>query len=65
MYALIDGNCFFVSCERAFRPDLKNVPVVVLSSNDGCVVSRSPEAKQLGIKMSEPYFQIKHLVQSG
>ena len=65
MYALIDGNCFFVSCERAFRPDLKNVPVVVLSSNDGCVVSRSPEAKLLGIKMSEPYFQIKHLVQSG
>ncbi|QDP71322.1 Y-family DNA polymerase [Legionella israelensis] len=61
MYALIDCNNFFVSCERLFRPDLRDKPVVVLSSNDGCVIARSNEAKALGIKMGEPYFQVKTL----
>jgi DNA polymerase V len=59
--ALVDCNNFYVSCERVFRPDLKNVPVVVLSNNDGCVVSRSNEAKNLGIKMGQPWFQCKDL----
>src|ERR1700744_5682203 len=55
--ALIDCNNFFVSCERLFRPELEGVPVVVLSSNDGCAVSRSKEAKDLGIPMGAPHFQ--------
>jgi DNA polymerase V len=59
--ALVDCNNFYVSCERVFRPDLKNVPVVVLSNNDGCVVSRSNEAKSIGIKMGQPWFQCKDL----
>lgn len=59
MYALCDCNNFFVSCERVFRPDLEGKPVVVLSGNDGCVVSRSNEAKKLGIKMGEPWFETK------
>ena len=62
MYALADCNNFFVSCERVFRPDLDGKPVVVLSGNDGCVVSRSNEAKALGIKMGIPLYQIKALV---
>ena len=62
MYALADCNNFFVSCERVFRPDLEGKPVVVLSGNDGCVVSRSNEAKALGIKMGVPLYQIKALV---
>lgn len=62
MYALADCNNFFVSCERVFRPDLEDKPVVVLSGNDGCVVSRSNEAKQLGIPMGAPLYQIKELV---
>ena len=62
MYALIDCNNFFVSCERVFNPALNNRPVVVLSNNDGCVISRSNEAKALGIKMGVPFFQIKELV---
>lgn len=57
-YALCDCNNFFVSCERVFRPDLVGKPVVVLSGNDGCVVSRSNEAKALGIKMGEPWFEV-------
>lgn len=64
MFALIDGNNFYVSCERIFRPDLRNSPVVVLSNNDGCAIARSQEAKDLGIKMGQPYFEIKHLEQS-
>ena len=60
MYALIDGNSFYASCERVFRPDLKNKAIVVLSNNDGCVVARSAEAKALGIKMGVPYFQVQH-----
>jgi DNA polymerase V len=62
VFALIDCNNFYASCERLFRPDLKQVPIVVLSNNDGCVIARSNEAKDLGIKMGEPFFQIKHLV---
>ena len=50
MIFLVDCNNFYVSCERLFRPDLTNLPVVVLSNNDGCIISRSNEAKQLGIK---------------
>lgn len=59
--ALVDVNNFYASCERLFRPDLNGVPIVVLSNNDGCVVSRNPEAKALGIKMAVPYFQIREL----
>ncbi|MGY2132358.1 Y-family DNA polymerase [Hymenobacter sp. HD11105] len=62
MFALVDGNNFYVSCERAFQPQLQGLPVVVLSNNDGCVVSRSAEAKALGIPMGEPLFKIKPLV---
>jgi DNA polymerase V len=56
---LIDCDNFFVSCERLFRPDLENKPVLVLSSNDGCVISRSQEVKDLGVGMGEPYFKIR------
>lgn len=66
MYALVDGNNFYVSCERVFRPSLEGIPVVVLSNNDGCAIARSNEAKALGIAMGAPWFQIKHLAeQSG
>jgi len=61
-YALVDCNSFYVSCERLFRPDLLNKPVVVLSNNDGCVVSRSQEAKNIGVGMGVPYFQIRDLL---
>lgn len=63
MYALIDCNNFYVSCERVFRPDLAQKPVVVLSNNDGCVVARSNEAKQLGIAMGVPLFKVKKLIE--
>lgn len=59
VFALVDCNNFYASCEKLFRPDLKDTPVVVLSNNDGCVVARSHEAKSLGIKMGVPAFQIK------
>lgn len=59
MYALVDCNNFYASCERLFRPDLRDKPIVVLSNNDGCVIARSNEAKALKIKMGEPYFKIK------
>ena len=58
VFALVDGNSFFASCEKVFRPDLTDRPVIVLSNNDGCVVARSKEAKKLGIKMCQPYFEI-------
>lgn len=61
VFALIDCNNFFVSCERVFRPDLTNRPIVVLSSNDGCVVARSNEAKALGIPMAAPAFKYRQL----
>ena len=60
--ALIDCNSFYVSCERLFNPKIISRPVVVLSNNDGCVISRSTEAKKIGIKMGEPYFKVKDLV---
>lgn len=59
MYALIDCNNFYASCERLFRPDLRDKPIIVLSSNDGCVIARSNEAKALGISMGIPFFKIK------
>lgn len=59
---VIDCNNFFVSCERLFRPDLKNLPVIVLSSNDGCVVARSQEVKDMGVPMGVPVFQIKDII---
>jgi len=62
MYALVDCNNFYVSCERVFNPQLINRPVLVLSNNDGCVISRSNEAKLLGIKMGEPAFKIRPLI---
>ena len=62
IFALIDCNNFYVSCERVFNPRLNKVPVVVLSNNDGCVISRSNEAKKIGIKMGEPIFKIPHIV---
>ena len=62
MFALADCNNFFVSCERVFRPDLQHRPVIVLSSNDGCAIARSNEAKALGIKMGDHFFKIKGLV---
>lgn len=61
MFALIDGNNFYVSCERVFRPSLQGLPVVVLSNNDGCAIARSDEAKALGIKMGQPYYQFRDL----
>lgn len=63
MFALADCNNFFASCERVFRPDLQGKPIIVLSSNDGCAVARSNEAKALGIKMGAPFFKIKHIVE--
>jgi len=62
-FALVDCNNFYASCEKLFRPDLANRPVVVLSNNDGCVIARSKEAKALGIKMGVPLFQIRHLIE--
>ena len=62
MFALADCNNFFASCERVFRPDLQDKPVIVLSSNDGCAIARSNEAKALGIKMGDPFFKIRHIV---
>lgn len=62
---LIDCNNFFVSCERLFRPDLRNRPTVVLSSNDGCVVARSQEVKDMGIPMGVPYFKVKDILNEG
>lgn len=63
MFALVDVNSFYASCEKVFRPDLKGWPVVVLSNNDGCVIARSVEAARLGIKMGEPYFKQRALFQ--
>ncbi|RPG43184.1 MAG: translesion error-prone DNA polymerase V subunit UmuC [Gammaproteobacteria bacterium TMED112] len=60
MFALIDCNSFYASCEKIFRPDLKHRPVVVLSNNDGCVIARSPEAKKMGVSMTQPWYQVKN-----
>lgn len=61
MFALVDGNNFYVSCERVFRPSLNGQPVVVLSNNDGCAIARSNEAKALGIRMGHPWHEIRRL----
>lgn len=61
MFAIIDCNNFYASCERLFQPALANTPILVLSNNDGCVIARSNEAKALGIKMGAPYFEVKGL----
>lgn len=58
MFALVDCNNFYASCERVFQPRLEGRPVVILSNNDGCVIARSNEAKALGIPMGEPYFRL-------
>ena len=63
MFALVDCNNFYASCERIFNPALKNRPVVVLSNNDGCVIARSQEAKNIGIPMGAPLHEYKHLLQ--
>ena len=63
IYGLADCNNFFVSCERVFRPAFEGRPAVVLSSNDGCIVARSDEAKALGVKMAQPAFQAKDLIE--
>jgi DNA polymerase V len=63
MKAIVDCNSFYCSCERLFKPQLDKRPVVVLSNNDGCIVSRSDEAKALGVEMAGPYFQARHLIE--
>ncbi|MGQ0739672.1 MAG: Y-family DNA polymerase [Bacteroidota bacterium] len=63
MKAIVDCNNFYCSCERLFKPKLENKPVVVLSNNDGCIISRSDEAKQLGVEMAGPYFMAKPLIE--
>lgn len=63
MKAIVDCNSFYCSCERLFNPQLEKKPVVVLSNNDGCIVSRSDEAKRLGVQMAGPYFEAKHLIE--
>jgi DNA polymerase V len=63
LFALVDCNNFYVSCERVFNPGLEGCPVVVLSNNDGCIISRSNEAKALGIKMAVPFFEVRDLIQ--
>ncbi len=62
IYALVDCNSFYVSCERVFAPQLRHKPVVVLSNNDGCIVARSQEVKDLGLPMASPVFKLRHLI---
>ncbi len=64
MFVLCDCNNFFASCERVFDPSLEGRPVVVLSNNDGCIVARSNEAKALGLKMGQPYFQAREIIRA-
>ena len=63
MYAIVDCNSFYCGCERVFRPDIWHKPVVVLSNNDGCIISRSDEAKKVGVEMAGPYFKAKPLIE--
>ena len=63
MFALVDCNNFYASCERVFQPRLENRPVVVLSNNDGCIIARSNEAKKLGIGMGVPFFEVRPIVE--
>jgi DNA polymerase V len=62
VFALIDCNNFYVSCERSFNAAIQNTPVIVMSNNDGCVVARSSESKKLGIKMGQPVFECQALI---
>ena len=62
MYALVDCNNFYASCERVFQPQLNGKPVVILSNNDGCIISRSEEAKAAGVPMGAPEFKIRELI---
>ena len=62
MYALADCNNFYASCERVFEPHLEGKPLVVLSNNDGCVIARSQESKELGFKVGDPIFKCKDVV---
>ena len=62
--ALVDCNNFYASCERVFQPELRGVPLVVLSNNDGCVIARSNEAKALGIAMGEPWHLVRERIES-
>ena len=64
MKAIVDCNSFYAACERLFKPALHGKPVVVLSNNDGCIVSRTDEAKALGIKMAGPYYEAKDIWRS-
>lgn len=63
MYAIVDCNSFYCSCERVFKPQLAAHPVVVLSNNDGCIIARSDEAKQFGVEMAGPFFKAKPLIE--
>ena len=65
MYALLDANNFYASCEAALRPSLIGRPVCVLSNNDGCVIARSEASKAMGVKMGQPYFEVRHLEAEG
>ncbi|RZJ98579.1 MAG: SOS mutagenesis and repair protein UmuC, partial [Flavobacterium sp.] len=62
MYALVDCNNFYASCERVFQPEFVGKPVVILSNNDGCIISRSDEAKALGVKMGAPEFKVRKML---
>jgi DNA polymerase V len=64
MKAIVDCNSFYCSCERVFRPELAERPVVVLSNNDGCIISRTDEAKTLGVGMAGPYFIAKPIIEA-
>ena len=64
VFALADCNNFYVSCERVFKPELNDKPVIVLPNNDGCAVARSNEVKSLGIKMGVPFFKLKHIIKN-
>lgn len=63
MTAIVDCNSFYCSCERLFRPDLRDKPVAVLSNNDGCIISRSDEARRVGVGMAVPYFEARHIIE--
>ncbi len=63
IYGLVDVNSFYCSCERIFRPELRQRPVVVLSNSDGCIVARTNEAKALGLKMGDPYFKVRNFLE--
>src|SRR6266498_1483472 len=63
MKAIVDCNSFYCSCEKVFKPYLEKKPVVVLSNNDGCIISRTDEAKKLGVGMAGPYFKAKEIIE--